>query len=97
MDACKAVIVDLDGTLLNTLDDIGLSVNRMLRARGLPEHGTDAYRFFVGDSGVDVQTALAAGMQAFGAAWGFRGKPELLKNGCTVLLDHPVDLLKFIS
>lgn len=214
MVACKAMIFDLDGTLLNTLEDIGNAVNRMLKASGLPTHDLDAYRHFIGDgwrmlvtralpekdrtprridagvarsqsyyeqvwndrthlyegieellgalrgrglhlailtnkphafalryveaylgqwrfievlgqddryppkpdpagalaiarsmrlapgeigflgdSAVDVKTALAAGMRAFGAAWGFRGKAELGQCGCGVLLDHPMEML----
>jgi phosphoglycolate phosphatase len=45
----QAVIFDLDGTLLDTLADIGDAMNRVLSARGLPVHPIDAYRFFVGD------------------------------------------------
>ena len=46
---CEAVIFDLDGTLLDTLEDIAVTVNRILRRHGLPTHGIDAYRYFVGD------------------------------------------------
>ncbi|MCB1231345.1 MAG: HAD family hydrolase [Verrucomicrobiae bacterium] len=45
----KAVLFDLDGTLLDTLGDIAASGNAVLRKRGLPEHEVDAYRQFVGD------------------------------------------------
>ncbi|HHE74477.1 MAG TPA: HAD family hydrolase, partial [Desulfobacteraceae bacterium] len=45
----QAAIFDLDGTLLDTLEDIADSINRVLRARGFPTHKTEAYRFFVGD------------------------------------------------
>ena len=45
----KAILFDLDGTLLDTLEDLGDAVNRVLSARGLPVHPIDAYRFFVGD------------------------------------------------
>ena len=34
----KAVIWDMDGTLLNTLEDISGALNQALRAWGLPEH-----------------------------------------------------------
>ena len=43
----KAIIFDLDGTLLNTLDDIGSSVNRILTEKGFPTHPLDRYRQFV--------------------------------------------------
>ncbi len=58
----KAVIFDLDGTLLDTLEDIALSVNEVLKAEGFSEHPLDAYRFFVGD-GMDklVQRAFPEG------------------------------------
>jgi len=45
----RAIVFDLDGTLLNTLDDIADSVNRMLEEKGLPTHTVDAYRFFIGN------------------------------------------------
>src|SRR5450756_3014006 len=49
---------------------------------------------FLGDSGIDMLTATAAGMIAVGAAWGFRTKDCLLENGARVVLDHPLELLK---
>lgn len=45
----KAIIFDLDGTLLDTLADLAASGNAMLRMRGLPEHPESAYRRFVGE------------------------------------------------
>ena len=47
--AFKAVIFDLDGTLLDTLEDIAGAMNRVLEKRGFPRHEIDAYRHFVGD------------------------------------------------
>lgn len=43
------VIFDLDGTLLNTLDDLADSVNAALRKNGLPGRTTDEVRRFVGN------------------------------------------------
>jgi phosphoglycolate phosphatase len=45
----KAIIFDLDGTLLNTLADLGNAVNRVLAQRGFPTHALDEYRYFVGN------------------------------------------------
>jgi phosphoglycolate phosphatase len=52
---------------------------------------------YLGDSGVDMQTAKAAGMTALGALWGFRSEAELRDNGADHLLKHPLDLLEYIS
>ena len=49
----KGIIFDLDGTLLNTLDDIADAMNHVLLRNRFPVHPVDAYRFFVGD-GVDM-------------------------------------------
>ncbi|MGD2269086.1 MAG: HAD family hydrolase [Desulfobacterales bacterium] len=210
----KAIIFDLDGTLLDTLEDLADSVNRVLAASGFPAHGLEAYRYFVGDgsamlitralpeekraadvirnclrafledygrnwkvktkpypgipemldaltarrckmavlsnkphdftrhcvddllgnwpfevvfgqredvppkpdpagalqiakqlnlgpaeflylgdSAVDMKTAVAASMFPVGATWGFRTAEELLKNGCKVLIDRPLEVL----
>ena len=45
----KAVIWDLDGTLLNTLDDLAASTNAALEQNGLPLRTTDEVRQFVGN------------------------------------------------
>ena len=45
----KAAIFDLDGTLLDTIDDISDSMNAVLGRRGFPRHGVESYKFFVGD------------------------------------------------
>lgn len=45
----QLVIFDLDGTLLNTIDDLAVSANYALRRHGFPEHELSAYRFFVGN------------------------------------------------
>ena len=45
----KAVIFDLDGTLLNTLEDLADSANLVLKDQGFPVHPVAAYRYFVGD------------------------------------------------
>lgn len=49
----KAIIFDLDGTLLNTLEDLADSMNRVLVRMGFPTHPADAYKYFVGD-GIEI-------------------------------------------
>ena len=45
----EAAIFDLDGTLVDSLDDLADSANAALHAHGFPEHEVAAYRYFVGD------------------------------------------------
>ena len=45
----KTVLFDLDGTLLNTIDDLADSANRVCAAHGWPLHDTAQYRYFVGN------------------------------------------------
>ena len=45
----RAVIFDLDGTLLNTLGDLASSVNFALRSCGYPERSIDEVRTFIGN------------------------------------------------
>ena len=42
------ILWDLDGTLIDTLDDLGEAVSHTLRLRGLPTHGREDYRRMVG-------------------------------------------------
>lgn len=45
----ETYVFDLDGTLLNTLDDLAASCNYALRYCGMPERTTDEVRRFVGN------------------------------------------------
>jgi phosphoglycolate phosphatase len=52
---------------------------------------------FIGDSGVDMQTAGRAGMLGVGAAWGFRPVDELKAAGARQIIHHPLELLSFVA
>ncbi len=45
----EAVLFDLDGTLLDTLDDLADAMNATLASLALPPHPREAYRYLVGD------------------------------------------------
>lgn len=45
----KNVLFDLDGTLLNTLDDLADSGNKVCEKFGWPTHPVEEYRYFVGN------------------------------------------------
>lgn len=45
----KLIIFDLDGTLLDTIEDLANSTNHALKQHGFPEHAVEAIRLFVGN------------------------------------------------
>lgn len=51
---------------------------------------------FVGDSGIDMQTATNANMLAIGVLWGYRPEEELIENGAKYILNHPSDLIPIL-
>ena len=65
----KAVIFDLDGTLLDAQQDIADSYNAALGKLGFPVHDMQAYRYFLGD-GAPVTA--------------FKVLPELFRNPDTI-------------
>lgn len=52
---------------------------------------------YLGDSGVDMQTAVNADMLAVGVLWGFRTADELNANGADILIDTPQKLLTAVN
>ena len=64
----KLVVFDLDGTLLDTIEDLGVAVNHALSLRSLPLHDAAQYRLMVGN-GVRklVQRALPEELSGDGA------------------------------
>jgi phosphoglycolate phosphatase len=52
---------------------------------------------FVGDSGIDMQTATNANMHAVGVLWGYRPEEELIANGAKHILNHPLDLIQILD
>jgi phosphoglycolate phosphatase len=69
----KAVIFDLDGTLLNTLEDLMAAVNHSLSHLGFPIHGPSEFKYFVG-AGRDVMAALSLPAD--------RRSPEMVSQLC---------------
>ena len=51
---------------------------------------------YLGDSGIDMQTARAAGMEAVGVTWGFRTEQELRENGAHRIIHSPMQLSNHI-
>lgn len=50
---------------------------------------------YVGDSDVDLATAANAGLDCITVAWGFKGRDFLEKEGASIIIDTPEELLGF--
>jgi len=95
----KAVIFDLDGTLLDTIEDLADSMNSVLAKNGYPVHDIEAYKYFVGDgvrnlvqralpedkrSPEEIDRSLAAMQAEYAERWANKTVPY---PGITGLLD----------
>ena len=49
---------------------------------------------YLGDSNVDMETAVAAGMFPVGAAWGYRPRDELIRSGAREVIENPSELAR---
>ena len=86
----RAILLDLDGTLLDTLEDISNAANRVLTTQGFPTHSLDIYRGLIGEGAARlitrilpkekrdadiVQTCLEAYLDDYGQHWNIKTKP----------------------
>jgi phosphoglycolate phosphatase len=52
---------------------------------------------YIGDSGIDMQTAATAGMYGVGVLWGFRPADEMVAHGARALVEHPMDIVRLFD
>ena len=76
----KLILFDLDGTLIDTLEDLSEAVNHALALRGLPLHTVDEYRGMVGHG---VRSLVAQALEA--------SSPVILSEAKNLLFDALVD------
>ncbi len=98
-----AVVFDLDGTLLDTIEDLANSMNSVLSRFGFPGHDAEVYKYFVGD-GVEklviralpedsrdettVARCVSAMREEYGKRWAEKTRPY---EGVPELLDSLTD------
>lgn len=68
------------------------SVNEALRILDVAKE--DA--IYVGDSGVDIQTAKNAGIGCVSVSWGFRDEAVLMEQGASIMIHQPLELLAYV-
>ncbi|MCG5512255.1 phosphoglycolate phosphatase [Ectothiorhodospira shaposhnikovii] len=77
----KMVLIDLDGTLVDSVPDLSFSVDRMMEALGMPTRGEANVRLWVGN-GVErlVKRALTGDMEA-------EPEPDLYERALALFMD----------
>lgn len=100
----RAILFDLDGTLLDTLEDLGDAANRVLKKNGFPVHDMDAYRSMVGDGAVvlirralpedrrnddTIRACVQSFLEEYGRGWKIKTRPY---DGVTEMLEALVAL-----
>ena len=51
---------------------------------------------YVGDSDVDMKTAVNAGVTGVGVTWGYRTRECLVQSGASQIIDYPIQLLELL-
>jgi phosphoglycolate phosphatase len=59
----RAAVFDLDGTLLDSLNELGIAANTILEKNGFPTHPLERYKLFVGE-GAEILMRRALGEKA---------------------------------
>jgi phosphoglycolate phosphatase len=96
----RGVIFDLDGTLVDTLEDLADAANATLAHFGFPGHSSDAYRYFVGDglmtlierivpdqnrSQQEIAACMDTFLQLYSQSWDLQSRPYA---GVVEMLQH---------
>ena len=66
-------------------------VNDILAISGTRREDT----LYIGDSGVDMETAHRAGVKSVGVTWGFRSREELETNHACHIVDHAGEIIQY--
>ena len=99
----KMVVFDLDGTLVDSLTDLALNVNKGLKAADLPEHPVESYKKFIGNGrevmikkamgeSADNETLFAIAKEVFDKEYAVHCNDNTQEyTGCTALLKALAD------
>jgi phosphoglycolate phosphatase len=99
-------VVPLSNDIFGSLIDIAMGeregiprkpdpkcINIALDALGV----TAAEALYVGDSGVDIQTAKNSGLGSVGVTWGFRGENELRAEGAAHIINEIGEIIPLVA
>lgn len=86
----------------HSLVDVAIGESERVKKKPAPDTVKEALRVlgttkekavYVGDSDVDIQTAINSGMTCISVTWGFRDRDFLIANGAVCLVEKPEEIL----
>ena len=101
----QAGVDELADTFFNGVIDVAIGEQSGIPRKPEPDmvrHALDRLgvkkeeAIYVGDSDVDLQTALNAGLPCISVLWGFRNRDFLVAHGATVLVESPQEVLELV-
>lgn len=96
-DAANLICRHYFGTLI----DVAIGDTPERRKKPAPDNVIEALRqlgakreqvLYVGDSDIDVRTAIDSGLDFIGVSWGYRSRERLQDVGAKIVVDHPADV-----
>ena len=90
---CRHFFGDLVEVAIGEREDIRKKPAPDTVNEALKQLGADRKKaVYIGDSDVDIQTALNSDMPCISVLWGFRDKDFLIEHGATILINSPESL-----
>ena len=71
-------------------------IYEILKRAGMDGKSEGQKAVFIGDSDVDMQTGMNAGLDVIGVDWGFRGKDFLREHGAEVIMLSAEELAEYL-
>ena len=94
----KVLFGDLVDVLVGESPDTPLKPDRRAIEKILTKMNVSADEIiYLGDTGTDMKTGKSVDAFTIGVTWGFRSVDELNENGADMIIDHPMDLVKFLE
>ncbi len=72
-------------------------IYEILNRAGMDGKSDGQRAVFIGDSDVDMQTGMNAGLDVIGVDWGFRGKKFLEEHGAKVIMMNAAELAEHLT
>ena len=72
-------------------------IYEILKRAGMDGKSEGQRAVFIGDSDVDMQTGMNAGLDVIGVDWGFRGKAFLEEHGAKVIMMNAEELTGYLK